>query len=434
MKPKERFINYGLLSTNNCEPNQSSFKEADIPIDLSIKKPVAIANEGHFGIYKDYVDRTPFLSPPHPSSHLNEWPAQYCITNLMAKHYGYHSNNLFPYLFINPSCLTSPEVIEKKPDPVILDPYMLPYRMHPPDGLLFPFKIDPHQHHHHNHNSYHLYNGQYHHPRDRHASHHVDNPPLSIESSSSTPSSSSSPYEYHIPDYNELKNGLHQKIKNGKSQNTINNNHHSQHSHNHNHHHNNNNTNDNNHRNHINDNQIRNNGSHIAYDPKARLKKAFSFPNLATSSLLCTMKSPIGSLITNGKNWRNILVRSKSECNLHLIKSYSMIDNNGPMSSTLPAPMSLTSSTPSSASKICAPKKLFASNYYQNILKENLKESMNNDHHPDKINGNSNGIEKINGNHQTNSNINSTTANSNGQMNDTGTKFYRNYRKEVIGK
>lgn len=327
MKPKERFLNYGLLAPDNCEPNQSPFKE-DIPIDLSVKKQVSIPSGHPFGLFKEY-EHSPFLGAPH----LGDWAARYCFPNMVAKHYGY-SPNLLPYLFINPNCLPGPEIEAKKRGEAILDPFLLPYRL-PQDGVLFPFKIDP------------FSSPPYHHPKERQS----DRPPASTESSSS--SSSSSPYnhqEYHLPEYPDTRN--HDVTKStGQIKPDDGSNHHS------------------NHPNHHHTSQV---GSQDISAQKAKLRKFLSYPCLPSLPELkertAGRKSPT----------ERALVRSKSECNLHLIK---------------------WNSTPT---KACAPKKLFASNYYQNKMKEDST--------------------KINDNH--------TKADQ--MADDMQTKFYRNYRKEVI--
>ncbi|OTF77219.1 hypothetical protein BLA29_003246 [Euroglyphus maynei] len=104
MKPKERFINYALLSSsssssiNQCvELNQNSFLiKEDIPIDLSVKKslpttqsivvppppppPPSSSSIHHnglsFGSFKEYDEQhrhTSFISSQQSQSLINDW-------------------------------------------------------------------------------------------------------------------------------------------------------------------------------------------------------------------------------------------------------------------------------------------------------------------------------------------------------------------------
>ena len=315
MKPKERFLNYALLSAANCEPNQSPFKQ-DIPIDLSTKRPSP--NDHNFGLFKGF-DHSPFIqSPPH----TNEWTtAKYCFPNLMAKQYGYPPA-IFPYLFINPNCLPGHE-IERKHEEAMYEQFGLPYRL-PQDGVIFPFKLDP-----------------YAHPMYRHADRHLDGDRVALSSESSVSSASSSPYDYELH-HRQVTHDLHETLRR-------------------------------NHRTPTRPTQETTvspstKGSQVVGN-RTKLKKSFSHPNL------CSTLQRRANLAEGG----NSLRRTKSEHNLHLIKSYT------------------------SPSKICAPKKLFASNYYQN-MKENSKECKEN------------------------------SPKDNFNRSNNGTRFYRNYRKEVIGK
>ena len=311
MKPKERYLNYALLSSANCDQSPNHFKE-DIPIDLSTKRPNNSSTKHNFALFKDF-DHTPFPSPPH----LNEWTAKYCIPNLMAKQYGY-SPAIFPYLFLNSGCMPGHEIGRKHEEP-LYEQFALPYRL-PQDGLIFPFKVDPYAHN-----------------LCRHQDRQSDGEraPLSSESSSSS-SVSSSPYEHHeyyhshSHEFQEM-NRYYRPVPQPTQEPVI---------------------------------SPSTKGSQVV-SSKAKLKKSFSFPNLVAVSKVTKQSDKCDSMR-----------RTKSECNLHLIKSY--ISHN----------------------KICAPKKLFANNYYQN-KKENSKECKENN-----------------------------TKNING----TPTRFYRNYRKEVIGK
>ncbi|KAF7490198.1 hypothetical protein SSS_09177 [Sarcoptes scabiei] len=242
MKPKDRLINYAILSSATTtthrpliNPIASPFKE-DIPIDLSIKKPIkSIENESSSNLYKEF-ERPEFLSPPPTKHPIQNWLPQhttgFCFPNIISKHYGHHHpNHLFPYLFINPECLTQNNLI-KKSETNILDPFVMPYRLNGPDGLLLPFKSLEHSHH--RDQTHSLLNGKFngldssfyrrqqqqqHHHHQHHSHHHllnlnqdrtnfsVDNLPVSsIESSSS--STSSSPYEYHVTDYYESKTNV----------------------------------------------------------------------------------------------------------------------------------------------------------------------------------------------------------------------------------
>lgn len=316
MKPKERYLNYALLSAANCEPKQSPFKE-DIPIDLSTKRPPP---NGHhsFGLFKAY-EHAPFQSPPHAS----EWTAKYCFPNLMAKQYGYPPA-ILPYLFINPNCLPGPE-LERKHEETIYEQFALPYRL-PQDGLIFPLKVDPYA-------QPHLY---------RHADRNLDGDRVALSSESSVSSASSSPYDHELLhrqayDHHETMRRSQRTPMRPTEEVTM---------------------------------SPCNKGSQVVPN-RTKLRKSFSHPNLSNAlSRRADLSS--GSIS---------LRRTKSEHNLHLIKSY-------------PSP-----------SKNCAPKKLFASNYYQN-MKENSKECKENSN-KDMANRSSNG---------------------------TPTRFYRNYRKEVIGK
>ncbi len=343
MKPKERYLNYALLSTaSHCEPSQIPFKE-DIPIDLSTKRS-SPPSDHNFGLFKAF-DHSSFHSPPHG----NEWTsAKYCFPNLLAKQYGY-SPAIFPYLFINSSCLPSHEMDRKGHDESLYEPYGLPYRL-PQDGLIFPFKLDPyaHHHHHHHHHPHHLFHRQ---PVDRLSD--GDRAALSSESSSS--SVPSSPYDH---EYQHM-----QQVQHEQQNETVRRTHRS--------------------------GAVRLtqestitptlNGSQMLSSDKGntnrgKLRKFSSQPNLSLFPSAGRSNRPSNST-------RN-LRRTKSEQNLHLIKSLSI-----------------------SPTKNCAPKKMFASNYYQN-MKENYKECKENSN-KDALNQSHNG---------------------------TPTRFYRNYRKEVIGK
>lgn len=313
MKPKERFLNYALLSSASCDQKQNLFKE-DIPIDLSTKRPSPIGH--NFGLFKA-CDHPQFPSPPHGA----EWSAKYCIPNLMAKQYGYPPA-IFPYLFINPNCLPGHEIERKHEDP-LYEQFALPYRL-PQDGLILP--LNPY--------GQHLY-------RNPDRTSDGERAPLCSESSSS--SASSSPYdqhEYYHPqpqpqEYQDKSKRTYRSVPPPTQEHII---------------------------------SPSTKGSQVV-SSRAKLKKSFSFPNLSPTSKR--------SSLDQSTNVRRI----KSEHNLHLIKSSV------------------------SPSKICAPKKIFASNYYQNI-KENSKECKENNN---KDVGNRCG-------------------------NGGTTRFYRNYRKEVIGK
>ena len=63
----------------------------------------------------------------------------------MAKQYAY-SPGIFPYLFINPNCLPSPD-IERKHEEPLYEQFGLPYKKTAQDGLLFPFKLEPYAAH-----------------------------------------------------------------------------------------------------------------------------------------------------------------------------------------------------------------------------------------------------------------------------------------------
>lgn len=317
MKPKERFLNYALFPSTNCETNASLFKE-DIPIDLSTKKPTP---NGHsYSLFKEYEHPT-FHSPPH----FTDWAARYCFPNLVAKQYGYPPN-IFPYLFINSNCLSGTD-LEKRRDDTLYEPFGLPYRL-PQESVVLPFKLDPYA-------------------AIQQKGRILERPPLSTESSS--PSSSSSPYnshEYPSPNYNDTKRSPPKRSSQASPESS----------------------------------ELKNfKGSHHSVpNQTAKLKKSLSFPCLKSAFKRHNKPTRPPS--------PNILRRTKSECNLHLIKSYS------------------------TSSKICAPKKLFASNYYQNKLKENQSE-----------------------NKHGNGNSSSTTNGNNKVTNGSQTRFYRNYRKEVLG-
>lgn len=322
MKPKERYLNYALLSTAACQPNQSPFKE-DTPIDLSTKRPPS--HGAHFGIFKAYEHTPPFQSPPHGA----EWPAKYCFPNLMAKQYAY-SPGIFPYLFINPNCLPSPD-IERKHEEPLYEQFGLPYRL-PQDGLLFPFKLEPYAAH------PHLYRQV-----DRHPD--ADRATLSSESSSSRGSSSPNDHELnHLPrqppqvKLTEMQRRDRHSQARATQETTL---------------------------------SPSTKGSQLVASKSTKLRKWLSYPNLSSDSPSLRRRHP---------SWGSVgLRRVKSEQNLHLIRSQY------------------------STGKICAPKKVFASSYYRN-MKENAKECKEN----------KDGISRSN--------------------NGTPTRFYRNYRKEVIGK
>ncbi|KAH9416094.1 hypothetical protein DERP_000591 [Dermatophagoides pteronyssinus] len=141
-----------------------------------------------------------------------------------------------------------------------------------------------------------------------------------------------------------------------------------------------------------------------------RLKKSSSYPCLPSlSSSLSTTKR------------RNFCSRSKSESNLlrsssssSSIKPILFVNNNHRKSTTtksIEATITTTTTTTNnnSPTKICAPKKLFASNYLldkSTTANNNYKESKNSN-------------EKFDNNKQQKQDSNQT-------------KFYRNYRKEVI--
>lgn len=255
---------------------------------------------------------------PHSPPHINEWAARYCFPNLVAKHYGYPPS-IFPYLFINP--LNGSDLVKARRDESLYDPFALPPYHHRRE--IFPFKLDP----------YHAAAFQ---AKDQQ---HLERPPPSTESSS--PSSSSSPYnhgEYPSPSYGETRRCSSKPPSTTDS------------------------------------NELKTSkGSHSSVSNRtAKLKKSLSFPCLAAFS----KRDP-----PSGSSQFKSLRRTKSECNLHLIKSYSI-------------------------SKIVAPKKLFASNYNQNKQKQDSPKECNN----------------------------ATVSSSNGKSSNGQTRFYRNYRKEVIGK
>lgn len=327
MKPKERYLNYALLSATNCEPTQNAFKE-DIPIDLSTKRSPPSSH--NFGLFKSF-EHAPFQSPPHG----NEWTAKYCFPNLLAKQYAY-SPAIFPYLFINSSCLPNHEMDRKHEEP-LYEPYGLPYRL-PQDGLLFPFKYDPYGQQHLAHN---LYRQQ------------TDGDRAALSSESSSSSVPSSPYDHeyqHMQQMHEQNETIRRTQRSNvrhTQEYTVTPT--------------------------LKGSQMFSSIKNIKRNNRSKLRKSYSHPNLTK-----LQSNRQNNTFDSSRNLR----RTKSEQNLHLIKS------------------SITS-----PSKICAPKKMFASNYYQN-MKENVKECKEN-----------NNKEAFNQNH-----------------NGTPTRFYRNYRKEVIGK
>ncbi|KAI2810659.1 hypothetical protein BLOT_001822 [Blomia tropicalis] len=345
MKPKERYLNYALLSTATHHHNQSPppFTKQDIPIDLSMKRPNSGTN-GHLGLFHNHYDHhtAPFShSPPHPSE---PWPTtKYCFPNLVSKQYGFNgtaSSAILPYLFINPTCL--PPEHEKRllhhhnrhhaVDHSVYDhPFALPpgYRLPiQDDPLIVPFKLDvPYGH-----------GGPI---FGRHSDRQSDSdqpPPSSSESSSST---ASSPYDHNH--HHILHHNHHQE-----SQTIVD------------------------HRTTTSQPMTKNssstiNGSQLSIAiASGKLRKASSQPNLFG----LIIASPLSTLR-----------RSKSEQNLHLIKSF----DNSP--------------------KICAPKKMFASNYSKESAKEN-------------------------GNKEKPLTVTTTTTSPTRPT--ANTRFYRNYRKEAI--